>query len=586
VQTRRLYPAIVLLCLAGFVGSCKKAGTGNFPVMAQEFVGTTMAFSPTAATAQGYHTHIGKDLDTELDDVSSNSISLQRNFYAEFHRKLETVEPNQLSPEDQADYNIIQDQIALALQDLDIVQTWRHNPTWYVELIGNGLFAPYVLEYDSKDTRVHHVISRVQKVPEFLDRAKRNLFHSPAIWIKVAKEENQGNIHLIDTTLRAWIPDAQKEAYSMAAEKAILELREFDRFLTDQLPNRRGGRSDPDWRLGSDVYRLKFRFALGTDLTPDQVLASAETDLKRVHGEMYEIAKQLGCKGDGNQAIREALGRIADKHSTPETYFTDAKDDLAEARAFVQQKNLLSLPNGSNLQVIETPEFMRGIYSVGGFNPAPALEPNLGAFYWITPIPKDWDKTRIESKLREYNFINLKILTIHEAMPGHYVQGEFANQIQPKTRRVLRSVFGSTATVEGWAQYATQVMVEEGFLDHSPELKLSLLKQELRVLANAIIDIRFQTNRMTEQQALDLMEKETYQEHEEATGKIQRAQLSSAQLPAYLVGWRDWNRVREQYKKTKGSAYSLHDFHDAALKEGAVPTRELAKLVTGKPLTQ
>jgi uncharacterized protein (DUF885 family) len=554
--------------------------------MAQEFVGTTLSFSPTTATAQGYHKHIGKDLDTELDDVSSGSINLQRNFYATFHQKLDTVDPDQLSPEDRADYNIIQDQIALALQDLDIVQTWRHNPTWYVELVGNALFAPYVLEYAPKETRVHQTISRVQKIPAFLDRAKRNLFSAPSIWINVAKEENQGNIHLIDTALRAWIPEAQKEAYSLVAEKAILELKEFDRFLADQLPKRKQGRTDPDWRLGSDIYRLKFRFALGTDLTPDQVLSSAEADMKRVQGEMYEIAKQLGCTGDRNKAVREALGRIAEKHATPDSYFGDAKDDLAEARAFVQQKNLLSLPGGSNLQVIETPEFMRGIYSVGGFNPAPALEPNLGAFYWITPIPKEWDKKRAESKLREYNFTNLKILTIHEAMPGHYVQGEFANQVQPKTRRVLRAVFGNTATVEGWAQYATQVMVEEGFLDHSPELKLSLLKQELRVIANAIIDIRFQTNRMTEQQAMDLMEKDTYQEHEEATEKIQRAQLSSAQLPAYLVGWRDWNRMREQFKKAKGSAYNLHDFHDAALKEGAVPMRELARLVTGKSLTQ
>jgi uncharacterized protein (DUF885 family) len=582
VRPPKLFLAFALL----FACACKKSGTSNFPVLAQEFVGTTLAFSPAAATAQGYHTHIGKELDDELDDVSNSSISAQRNFYAAFHQKLETVDRDLLSAEDQADYDIIEDQIALGLQDLDIVQTWRHNPTWYVELIGNSLFPPYVLEYAPKEKRVHHVISRVQKIPEFLDRAKRNLFDAPPVWVNVAKEENRGNINLIDTTLRAWIPEGEKEAFSLVAEKAILELKEFDRFLSDQLPKRKRGRPDPDWRLGSDTYNLKFRFALGTDLTPDQVLASAEADLKRVTGEMYEIAKQLGSTGDRSHAIREALGRIAEKHSTPDTYFGDAKGDLAEARAFVEQKNLLTLPPGSNLQVIETPEFMRGIYAVGGFNPAPALEPNLGAFYWITPIPKAWEQKRIDSKLREYNFINLKVLTIHEAMPGHYVQGEFANQVQPKTRRILRSVFGNTATVEGWAQYATQVMIEEGFLDHSPELKLTLLKQELRVLANAIIDIRFQTNRMTEQQALDLMEKDTFQEHEEATAKIQRAQLSSAQLPAYLVGWRDWNRVREQYKKTKGAGYSLHDFHDASLKEGAVPMRVLAKLVTGKPLVQ
>jgi uncharacterized protein (DUF885 family) len=138
--------------------------------------------------------------------------------------------------------------------------------------------------------------------------------------------------------------------------------------------------------------------------------------------------------------------------------------------------------------------------------------------------------------------------------------------------------------VEGWAQYATQVMLDEGFLDSSKELRLTLLKQELRVLANAIIDIRLQSHHMSEQQALELMEKQTFQEHEEAVGKIQRAQLSSAQLPAYLVGWRDWIRVRDQYKAFKGSSYQMHDFHDAALKEGAVPLPVLGRLLTGKTL--
>ena len=125
-------------------------------------------------------------------------------------------------------------------------------------------------------------------------------------------------------------------------------------------------------------------------------------------------------------------------------------------------------------------------------------------------------------------------------MPGHYVQGEFANDVQPKTRRVLRALFGNGPYVEGWAQYVTQVMLDEGFLDNSPELRLTLLKQELRVDANAIIDIRMQTNRMTDEEAMDLMENSTFQEHEEAVAKLQRVKLSSTQLPTYFVGWRDW----------------------------------------------
>ncbi len=184
-------------------------------------------------------------------------------------------------------------------------------------------------------------------------------------------------------------------------------------------------------------------------------------------------------------------------------------------------------------------------------------------------------------KLREYNKFNLKLLVIHEAMPGHYVQGEFANHIEPKTRGVLRAIYSNGPYVEGWAQYVTQVMLDEGFLDNSPELRLTLLKQELRVDANAIIDIRMQTGRMTDEQAMDLMEKDTFQEHEEAVAKLQRVKLSSTQLPTYFVGWRDWLRVREAVNKGKKEA-ALHDFHDRALKEGAVPLPVLVRLLTGK----
>jgi uncharacterized protein (DUF885 family) len=185
----------------------------------------------------------------------------------------------------------------------------------------------------------------------------------------------------------------------------------------------------------------------------------------------------------------------------------------------------------------------------------------------------------VESKLREYNFYKLKLLTTHEAIPGHYVQAESANDVQPKSRRVLRSIFGNGPYVEGWAEYATQVMLDEGFLDHSPELALTFAKEELRVIANAIIDIRLQTRNMTDQEALDLMEKLTFQETEEANGKMQRAKLSSCQLPTYFVGWRGWLGVRERYRQSRGAFYSLAQFNDKALEQGAVPLALLGPLL-------
>ena len=571
---------LALLPVAFLLSCSPKQPQIPFSTFADEFVYTTLSFSPVSAAAQGLHSYKGENFDTELDDVSPRGVNRQRDFYTAFHRRLAALDANHLSPEDRADYDIIEDQIALGLFDLDIAQTWRHSPQSYVELAGQALFSPYVLEYAPKPERAKHVIARLEKIPAFLEQAQRHLFGVPAIWIKVAREENDGNVALVDKTLRSFIPEDQRAAFDHAAQGAIEAFHGFDRFLADKLPRRRGG-EEPDWRLGPDNYKTKFRFALGTDRPPNDVLAEAERDVNSVRGRMLELSRQIlvahhqQAQGDESQTISQALNLVAEKHSTPDSYIADARADLEEARNFVREKSLLTLPARDNLKVIETPAFMRGIYAVGGFNPAPVLEPQLGAFYWVTPVPKDWDRARIESKLREYNFYKLKLLTIHEAMPGHYVQFEFANDIQPKSRRVLRAVYGNTPYIEGWAQYATQTMLDEGFLNNSPELRLTFLKEELRVLANAIIDIRLQSKTMTEQEALDFMEKRTFQEREEATAKLQRAQLSSAQLPAYLVGSRGWLQVREQYK-TKLDA---HAFHDAALKEGAVPLPVLGRLL-------
>jgi uncharacterized protein (DUF885 family) len=574
--------------------ACSRKPAPEFGKLAEEFVYKTLSFSPVAASGQGLHKYNGVDFDRGLDDVGPEAIQKERDYFIDLHRRMEAMDKNTLSPEDRADYDIVDTQIGLALFDLDIAQSWRHSPQSYVELLGSALFNPYVLEYAPKPDRYDHIIARLGKIPTFMRMAQRQLRGVPPIWIQVAKEENDGNIDLIDKTLREGVPAPQKQAYDQAAKPALNALRDFNRFLQEDLPKRSEGK--PDWRLGADNYASKFKLSLATDRTPDQVLNDAQTRLKAVRAQMLELSIPLhktmypahSDHGDlkgierENKVVREVLDKIAEKHSTVASYVDDTRKDLDEARSLVHEKNLLTLPGHSNLQVIPTPEFVRGIYAVGGFNPAPALEPQLGAFFWITPIPASWPKERTDSKLREYNFYNLKLLVIHEAMPGHYVQGEFANNLQPTPRRVLRAIYGNGPYVEGWAQYATQTVLDEGYLDHSPELRLTLLKQELRVDANAIIDILMQTNRMTDEQAMDLMENSTFQEHEEAVAKLQRVKLSSTQLPTYFVGWRDWLRVRELVKGTKGSAFNLHDFHDAGLKEGAVPLPVLARLLTGK----
>jgi uncharacterized protein (DUF885 family) len=465
-----------------------------------------------------------------------------------------------------ADYQIIQNAIDLSLQDLQEIQSYRHNPTVYVELVGNALFNPFVLEYAPLDTRFRQIMQRLSQVPVLMDQAKMNLTDSPEVWNRVAREENDGNIDLIDKTLRAKAPANLKADFDKAAAPALDSLRAFNSYLKDDL-----SKKTSDWRLGKERYSKKFAYTLIAGKTPEEVLSEAEAALKEAREQMAKLAAP--------HSIREALDAIAKQHTTPEHFMDEARKGLDVATEFVRQKHLVTFPSRSNLQVIPTPEFMRGTYGVAGFNPAPAFEPQLGAFYWVTPIPSNWHKERIESKLREYNRYGLMQITIHEAMPGHYVQFEVADNLEPKSRRALRNIYGNVPYVEGWALYTQQMMSEEGFLDNSVELRLTFYKQLLRSIANAILDIRLQSMGMTDQQALDLMIKDTFQEREEATAKLQRAQLTSCQLPTYFVGLRGWLDTREEYKKSKGSAFVLSEFHDAALKESAVPLPALGHLL-------
>jgi uncharacterized protein (DUF885 family) len=539
---------------------------GQFEQLVDDFVFGTLALSPVNATGVGYHVHHGVSLDDMLDDYSPAGIAASRALTQDIEARIARLDTASLDAEQRADIDIMHDALGASRLELDEIQSYRHNPATYVELLGNALYTPYVLQYAPAPERYRHIINRLNKIPEFIRQAEANLQDSPEVWNRVAREENTGNVGLIDTTLRADCPTGERMRYDQAAAAAVAALQGFNHWLEDHLAERTS-----DWRLGKELYAKKFRLVLATGKTPEALLAEAEADLVSVRAEIARLAAP--------KTVEQALADVARQHATAATFMPSAKQALSAATAFVKSKDLLTLPPNANLEVIETPVFMRGLYSVGGFNSAPALEPKLGAFFWVTPIPSDWPQSRIDSKLREYNESGMQHLTVHEAMPGHYVQGEYANAVQPRSRRLLRNIFGNGPYVEGWAVYSQQLMAEQGYLGDTLGYRLTLQKQLLRVLANTILDVRLQTMGMTDSQALDLMTKSTYQETEEATAKLQRAKLSSCQLPTYYAGYKGWLAVREHYRSTHGAAVSLKEFHEGALRQGAVPLPVLERLL-------
>lgn len=559
-------PLLLLLAAAG----CRRPSTAEFDAFTQSFVYSSLALSPVSATSVAYAQHGGRSLDDLWDDYSPAGLEAQRAHWKNSRETLLKLRPEDLDLARRADANLIENTIALAEFELNEAESWQRSPALYVELIGNGLFNLYAVETAPLEKRYRHIIARLKGLPEFCRQAASNLKCAPPVWRRVAVEENEGNLGLVEITLKEGVPETLQDAYDKAAVPAAAALRQLSQAIA-KLPSPPEG--DEGYRLGPEKYARKFGLVMPSGSSPQMVLKGAEDAVRRIRREMFDIALVLHKEYfpdhrdpvDLNLIVGEVLDVIARQHAPRAGFFAAAAQTLAEARSFVAEREIVKLPGRDNLRLIETPPFMRGIYGVGGFNPAPALQPSRQAFYWLTPIPEEWPDDRAESKLREYNDYGLRLLTIHEAIPGHYVQAEYASRIQPEPRRLLRTLFGSQVYVEGWAMYATDQVMEAGFLDRRPEMRLTWLKQLLRAVGNTVLDIRTHTGGMKEAEALEFMTRQTFQEVEEARAKWQRAQLSSCQLPTYWVGYEAWKRLRAL------SRYAGPEFHRRALSLGALP---------------
>jgi len=598
VKTIIISVFLLLLTIGVQAKNVPNTGSADFEKAAEQFMTASLVISPVNASQAGFHKYTdpktGKtvELDALLDDLGPSGIAEQKKFYSEWQQRFRKFDRASLTKEDNADWQLIDDQIAFSLLELDRIQSYKHNPTGYVEFIGNALFLPMSQNYAAADVRMGHVLARIGEIPRAVQQAKQVLVDTDPIYTSTALDENEGNIDLIEHTVKEQIPagSALEKQYAQVAPPAIQALKDFSAWLQNDLAKRPTSRT---WRLGKEFYDAKFKLVMETPVTPEEILQKAEQQMTAARAEMLTLAEpmhkqmypdhtdhsDLPARQRQNLIISEVLTKISDDHVQRDELMDHIKGDLAGIIQFIKEKQIVGLSDRDNLKVIATPLFLRGIYSVAGFHNPPPLEPTAEAQYWVTPIAKSATDKAAESKLREYNNYALKWLTIHEALPGHYVQFEHANNAQPETRRLLRALFGNGPYIEGWAEYIAQVMMDEGYLNGDPKFRLVMRKIRLRVLSNAILDIRMQTMNMTDAEAMDLMMNQAFQTQAEADGKLRRSKLSSVQLPTYFVGINDWLQLRKDYQAKMGSNFNLQEFHNKALDEGPLPIMLLRGII-------
>jgi uncharacterized protein (DUF885 family) len=243
------------------------------------------------------------------------------------------------------------------------------------------------------------------------------------------------------------------------------------------------------------------------------------------------------------------------------------------------EKNIVTMPE-EPVEIIVMPEFQRGV-ALAYLSPPGPLDKDQKAFYAVAPLPSDWTDAQVESFLREYNLYSIQNLTIHEAVPGHYLQFALSNR-HPSA---LRSALWSGPFVEGWAVYAERVMIDAGYLDNDPLMRLINRKWYLRAITNAIIDSAIHVDGMTQEAAMKLMIEGGFQEEREAAGKWVRAQLSSAQLSTYFVGYQEHEALRADVEAAWGDEFTLRRYHDQVLSYGSPPARLVRALMLNTPIT-
>jgi uncharacterized protein (DUF885 family) len=582
-MSRQSLAALAVLAVAA--AACSRTDT-RFPALATEFVYTSLSFAPSNATQVGLHTFVDPKtgdtlrLDAMLDNFSPAALDHQRAYYRGFAARLDSIPRARLDAQTQADYDLLSNAVKFARFSLDSERFFHRRPQLYPEVLGNALFANISLEYADTAARARDLAARLAAVPVFVERAVLNLDASNDVYRKVALEELAGVVDLINGPGAAFVKGTPAEsAYRAAQGPALAALAHYAVFVRDTLPKRGAA----DWRMGRSMFAQKWAYYLQASVTPDEMLQSAEDSMRAIRGEMLALAQPLhdawfpGHRHTGDSAavlnavVGEVLARIGQDHTNRDSLVEVGQRTVADLEKFVVDHRILSQTDFSNVRVIPTPPFMRGTYGVGGAVFAPALQPKLSSFYWVTPIPKEWPAADAEAKLREYNRYKMLSLTIHEAMPGHLVQGDYANRVTPEWRRLLRAVYGTNTYIEGWAVYAEQMMEAMGENGgDAVQAHLVALKADLRMYANVIIDVRLHTRGMNGDSAVALMTRDAFQERPEAVAKLQRAELDYVQLNTYPVGVREWWDFRRAAEAKEGKGFNLCRFHDTVLSYGPI----------------
>lgn len=572
----RIWLLGLLLGVAGCSASHDGGGSADRPFrsLANEYISGYLAWRPQTGTSLGLH-----EFDGKLTDYSSESVASELRRLKNFAARLGDLNTSQLSARAFYDYRILRASIQREIFGFEDMGVFTLNPMTYAGAVDVNIYIKR--DFAPLPERVRSVISVLGRTPAVMAAARSNLVESlPRPQVEVAIQEADGAADFLAKDVVTAVKDLKDEALRLEFDKAnqvgIAEFKAFSEWLRkERLP-----KANENYALGREKYARLLASGEMVKIAPEQLLELGLRELRAHQRRFAETAGQI----DGSKSPVEVFKSIQAEHPTAAGLIPDTARHLELIRQFVVDHRIVTVPSEVRAKVQETPQYARAASFASMDTPGPFEKRATQAYYYVTPVEPEWTPHQQEQWLTAFNFYTTDVVSIHEAYPGHYVQFLCLNA-SPANQ--LEKMFTSYAFVEGWAHYAEQMMLDEGFgtgpisagdPGKVAKYRLAQLDEALLRLCRFCVSIRMHCQRMTVEEATKFFQENCYYEEKPARQEAIRGAYDPEYL-YYTLGKLELLKLREDYRQQEGAAFQLQQFHDEVLRHGAPPVVLLRELM-------
>lgn len=535
-----------------------------------EFTKGYLDWRPLQGTQLGLHEYDGR-----ITDFSRASLAAERKRLKIFADKLAAYELSSLTPSVRRSRQVVEMAIQGELFAFDDLESYTTNPMTYANALDLNTYIKR--DFAPLPQRVKSIIAIERAVPKMLAAARENLVEAlPKPYVELAIDITNGNADFLAKDLVTALKDVKDAAlmaeFKQANDAAVAELKSYAEWLSkDRLP-----RAHNRYALGKDKYQRMLKGGEMIDFAPERILEIGLKELKREQAMFAEAAKRINPAKPAIEVFKD----IQKDHPTEASLLPDTRKHLEMIRQFVIDKGIITIPSDVRARVEETPQFARAGSFASMDTPGPFEKANE-AYYYVTPTEAEWPAAQKEEWLTAFNYYTTDVVTIHEAYPGHYVQ--FLNLNASKVGAVEKT-FNSYAYVEGWAHYCEQMMLDEGFgVDAADPLKaakyrLAQSDEALLRICRLCVSIKTHCEGMSVEAATKFFQDNCYYEEKPARQEAMRGTYDPGYL-YYTLGKLQILKLRRDWQKQEGAAYTLKRFNDEMVNNGMPPIRLLREIM-------